>query len=106
MTQRAQQKCGLHTPLQVLLHASVLLRMLTSLVSQVTSYESFAATYQWESWVVVGKVDLDHQVKVAFFIIRASWGVGPHHHLPLLLDIITNSSMTSPLFPGRTETSL
>ena len=43
------------------------------------------AAYQGEGRVVVGKVDLDNQVKVANIIITAGWGVSPHHHLTLIL---------------------
>ena len=42
--------------------------------------------YQWESRIAVGKVDLDHQVKVANIIITAGWGVRSHHHLSFVLS--------------------
>lgn len=41
--------------------------------------------YQGEGWVVIGKVDLDHQVKVANIIVTAGGGVRPHHHLTFVL---------------------
>lgn len=44
-----------------------------------------AITYQGKGWVVIGKVDLDNQVKVADIIVTAGWSVSPHHHLTLVL---------------------
>ena len=39
----------------------------------------------WEVLVLVGKVDLDHQVKMTQVIVRGGWCVGSHDQLTLFL---------------------
>lgn len=50
-------------------------------------------SHQWEVWVVVSKIDLDYQVKVANIVITAGGGVGTHDHLTLVLHTKSHISL-------------
>ena len=41
--------------------------------------------YRWEVLVLVGEVDLDHEIKVAQVIVRGCGRIRTHHKLTLLL---------------------